>query len=116
MMACPQCGCRSVGRSRAGEQLANIYFRCLDNEVWNGDKCVSVSPREMDIFEAIYDAGRRGITPEDLYNFLHPDHADADMPTDLRRSLSVRVCNLRKKLRPISVVIRLAGGRYFLSV
>lgn len=115
MTECPQCG-YDVEQGPP----ANITFVYATRMVWFRKKSVRLTQREMEIFEHLFDAGRRGCTADNLCEAIYAERDDNAQTPDVY-VLAVHLSNMRRKLREIDVGIESTGRgdrscRYSLSV
>jgi DNA-binding response OmpR family regulator len=66
---------------------------------------VQLTQAEMDLFEALYDAGARGLTIEQMLDALYGHKPECDQPEGGSNIISVIMSRLRPKLRKIGLFI-----------
>ena len=115
MHQCPQCG-----YNPSSDTLEDVHFVYSDHMVYRNGAGVRLSDSEMDLFEALYEAGNRGCTTDQLIHAVFGHKLDCDLPDDLHTNTYVYISKLRGKIRKIGLFLSHAsrgryGGKYRLT-
>jgi DNA-binding response OmpR family regulator len=112
---CPQCGF-----DPRTDTLEDVHFIYAERMVFRFGVGVKLSQPEIDLFEALFDAGDKGCTTAQLIHAVYGHKLECDVPDDLHTNTYVYISKVRAKLRKIGLLIShnsrgCWAGKYYLT-
>lgn len=90
--------------------LRPYAFAHSRNLVGTGRGSATLSPLQADIFAILASAYPGGVTRARVIDRVYGHRVEADLPTDPANVLTVKLVMLRRRIRPLGLDIKSAGG------
>lgn len=110
--ACPNCGF-AAELSKPG----SLTFSAVTGNVYYKSVGCHLSPMQLQLFECLLDAGKRGVARAQIYDSLYGMRPDCDQPS-AESLISVMLANTRRALQRVGLTIKSVGWsdtRYILA-